>query len=228
MIQGLIFDFDGLILDTETPAFVSWRAVFRAHGCDLSLEAWADSIGRNPSEFDPCASLERELGRPVACAAVRSEQARREAELIEQETVLPGVLDYLDVARRRGLKLAVASSSDRAWVLRHLARLGLEEHFSVLRTADDVAHTKPDPELYRSALAALSLRADEAIALEDSGHGVAAAKAAGLFCVAVPNPLTRALGIGRADLSIASLAAVPLEEVLAIAEARRTGERRTR
>ena len=222
-IKGLIFDFDGLILDTETPAFLAWRAVFAAHACDLPLAVWADSIGRSPNHFDPCGYLERHLCHPVDCKALRRDQAREEAELIEAQSILPGVKDYLTSARRLKLKVGLASSSDRAWISRHLSRLGLEERFAVVRTADDVRRTKPEPELYLSALAALGLEAREAIALEDSGHGVQAAKSAGLFCVAVPNPLTRELGIGPADLLIDSLADVPLERVLEIAEARDGG-----
>lgn len=223
MIKGLIFDFDGLILDTETPAFLAWRTVFAAHGCDLRLEAWADSIGRNPNHFDPCTHLERCLGRPVSGASLRRQQAEQEAKLIERESILPGVREYLGSACKLGLKLGIASSSDRGWVMRHLSRLGLEREFGVVRTADDVTSTKPDPELYLSALAALELKAAEAIALEDSGHGVLAAKRAGLFCVAIPNPLTRELKIDHADLIIHSLADIPLERVLEIVELRRRG-----
>ncbi len=219
-IRGLIFDFDGLILDTETPAFLAWQAVFAAHACDLPLAVWADSIGRSPNHFDPCGYLRERLRHPVDCEAVRRDQAKEEAKLIEAQVILPGVEGYLASARRLRLKLGLASSSDRAWVNRHLARLGLREQFAVIRTADDVERTKPEPDLYLSALAALGLEPREAIALEDSGHGVQAAKRAGLFCVAVPNPLTRELGIGPADLLIDSLADVPLERVLEIAEAR--------
>ncbi len=217
-IRGLIFDFDGLILDTETPAFLAWQAVFAAHACELPLAVWADSIGRNPNHFAPCRYLEERLGHPVDCEAVRRDQSKEEAKLIEAQAILPGVEDYLASARRLGLKVGLASSSDRAWVNRHLERLGLQKQFAVIRTADDVERTKPEPELYLSALAALELEPREAIALEDSGHGVQAAKHAGLFCVAVPNPLTRKLGIGPADLLIDSLADVPLEKVLEIAE----------
>ena len=130
----------------------------------------------------------------------------------------PGVRDYLDAARRLGLGLAVASSSSRRWVAGHLERLGLADRFDVLRCAEDVTRVKPHPDLYVAALKALGAAPVAAIALEDSPNGVLAAKRAGLFCVAVPNPLTAKLDLTAADILLASLDELPLPALL-----RRTG-----
>jgi HAD superfamily hydrolase (TIGR01509 family) len=214
MIRALIFDFDGLILDTELPEFQSWQETFRRHGCELPLELWAKCIGTSSDVFDPYAYLEEQIGRAIDREALRSRHRQRCAELLAEQPVLPGVQAYLGDAQRLGLQLGVASSSSRAWVTGHLARLGLMQHFVSIRCADDVPQVKPDPALYQAVLAALGLRPEEAIALEDSPNGVLAAKRAGLFCVAVPNALTRQLRLDDADMQFTSLAHTPLEALL--------------
>ncbi len=212
-IRALIFDFDGLILDTEGPEFQSWCEIFAAHGCQLDLASWAVTIG-TANAFDPYAELEARLGRAVDREAVRARRRERNAALLAAETIRPGVGEYVAAARRMGLRLGVASSSPRSWVAGHLARLGLLDRFDCLRCVDDVRQAKPDPELYLAALSALEATPEEAIALEDSPNGVLAAKRAGLFCVAVPNPLTARLPLDHADLRLDSLADLPLEALL--------------
>lgn len=213
MIRAIVFDFDGLILDTELPEFQSWQEIYQAHGCTLPLAVWATCIGTTEA-FDPYAYLEEQLGRAIDREAVQLRQRQQCDALIAAQAVLPGVHDYIADARRLDLQLGVASSSSRAWVHGHLTRLELHQHFVCIACRDDVPRTKPDPALYQAALAALGVRPEEAIALEDSPNGILAAKRAGLFCVAVPNVLTRQLPLDHADLQIPSLAALPLSELL--------------
>jgi len=224
MIKGLIFDFDGLILDTETPIFKSWQEIFERHGCTLTLETWADCIGRAQDAFDPCDHLEACLGHPIDRGRICSEEQKRETELIGNQPVLPGVAELITASKRLGLKLGVASSSQRDWVIGHLARIGLVEQFDGVRCANDVERAKPAPDLYLAVLEALGLGPDQAIAFEDSPNGVQAAKRAGLFCVAVPNALTKALPLDHADLTLASLEEVTLEELLRTAKSAHVGE----
>lgn len=214
VIRGLIFDFDGLILDTEEPDYLAWQEVYVAHGVMLPLEVWAEHVG-TVGTFDPAAYLAEQSGRPVDHAAVRAEQRQRVLELIHAQPVLPGVAEYLADAQRLGLALGVASSASREWVLAHLERLDLLRHFDVVRTATDTGTYKPDPTVYRAALDALGLVGPDAIAFEDSAHGLAAAKAAGMIAVAVPNAATRGLALHIADRVLVSLADVPLEQLLA-------------
>jgi HAD superfamily hydrolase (TIGR01509 family) len=224
-IRALIFDFDGLILDTETPEYEVWRAIYAEHDQELALATWATCIGTADVTFDPYADLEARLGRPLDRAAIRSSRRSRTAAIIDALPPLPGVVDYLDTARSLDLRVAVASSSTRAWVVGHLTRLGLLDRFSIIRTSDDVVRTKPDPALYLAALEGLGLASTEAIVLEDSPNGVLAAKRAGLYCVAVPNTLTANLPLDHADRRLRSMADLSLTQLLADIAQERAGAR---
>jgi len=213
-VKLIVFDFDGLILDTEAPVYDAWQEIYGEHGVTLPFEKWAECIG-TADAFDPCADLEATVGRALDAAALEARHRARTDALIAGQAILPGVRDYVDAADRLGLALGVASSSGRRWVEGHLARLGLRERFQVIRCADDVPRVKPDPALYLAVLEATGVRSGEALALEDSPNGVLAAKRAGLTCVAVPNPLTAQLDLAAADFRLDSLAAVPLAELLA-------------
>jgi HAD superfamily hydrolase (TIGR01509 family) len=212
-VKLVVFDFDGLILDTEVPVYDAWQEIYGDHGVTLAFDKWAQCIG-TADVFDPCLDLETALGRALDAAALRGRHRARTDALIAAQAVLPGVREYVDEARRLGLRLGVASSSGRRWVEGHLERLQLRERFDVIRCADDVPSVKPDPALYRAVLDAMGVRPEDAVALEDSPNGVLAAKRAGLACVAVPNPLTARLDLSAADLRLASLAELPLPELL--------------
>lgn len=214
MIKALVFDFDGLILETETPIFQSWQELYRDYGLELRLEQWIANVGTAEEMFDPLANLEQQLGRPIDREVELPRRRRRELELIQTQSILPGVLDYLQDARKLGLKIGLASSSPCEWVVGHLERLGLIGYFEAIVASDDVARTKPDPALYRTAVEWLKVNPEQAVAFEDSLNGLIAAKRAGLRCVVVPNALTRHLRLEQADLRLNSLAEMPLEELL--------------
>jgi HAD superfamily hydrolase (TIGR01509 family) len=214
-VRALVFDFDGLILETEIPVLESWRRVYEEHGVELPMDTWLETIGTADHEFDPFAHLQELVGRPLQREPMQSRRIlHRDAILHAQET-LPGVRDYIEEGRRMGLKLAVASSSRRRWVVGHLERLGIHEHWDAVKTADDVEKTKPDPALYLAAVEALGVQAAEAIALEDSRNGVLAAKAAGLWCVGVPANLTRDMDLSDADVILGSLSDLSLPDLIA-------------
>ena len=220
-MEALIFDFDGLILDTEVSELQSWREIYAEYNADLPLEQWAICIGSGIDSFDPCAYLETQIGQSVPRKDILARRRKRRLELLAAEVVLPGVEAYLRDARRLGLKIGLASSSSREWVYGHLSRLGIAESFDFMKCGDEVVHKKPDPELYLGVLSALGVRADRAIALEDSPNGVLAAQRAGIFCVAIPNPVTSQLDLAHADLRLQSLALMPLEDLIVEVEKRR-------
>lgn len=210
----MIFDFDGLILDTETPEFTAWQEAYAALGASLELKLWAQVIGTHESGWDPWQHLEEQVGGPVDRETIRAARSARHLALIDAETVRPGVETWLDQARDLGLAVALASSSSRRWVTTYLSRLGLLDRFAVIATGDRVPHTKPDPAVYRLALTELGVEPREAIAVEDSANGVAAAKAAGLIAVAVPNAMTAGLDFSHADLVLGSLTEMTIPEVV--------------
>jgi HAD superfamily hydrolase (TIGR01509 family) len=221
MVQALIFDFDGLILDTEMSALQSWAEIYQEYNCNIPMAKWVTNIGGTAGLFDPLDYLEQQLGRPVEREALLAKRRQRHEAVTSTLSALPGVEDYLADARRLGLKIGLASSSSRRWVSGHLARLGLLTYFDCLRCADDVSHKKPDPELYLAALQGLGIEAGKAVALEDSPNGVTAAQRAGIFCVAIPNALTGQLPLDHADLHLTSLAEMPLAQLLTEVEQRR-------
>jgi HAD superfamily hydrolase (TIGR01509 family) len=216
VIRALVFDFDGLILETETPAYQTWAEIYREHGQALPLDRWFDYIGREGGFFDAADHLAALVGEGFDREAARKRRDAKKTDLIAALDVMAGVREYVADAKRLGLRLAVASSSSRAWVLGHLERLHLHAEWDAVRTRDDVARTKPAPDLYLAAVEALGVAPREAVAFEDSMNGIAAAKDAGLLCVAVPNALTAGMDLSRADVRLHSLAETPLEELLAL------------
>jgi HAD superfamily hydrolase (TIGR01509 family) len=214
-IRGLLFDFDGLLVDTETPARLVWEELYRAHGHELPQDQWATLVGTIGAPFDPFGHLEELVGRRLDEQALNTRRRAREDELTELEELRPGVEEYFAEAERLGLRTAVVSSSDDEWIARHLGRLGhLEGLDAIVAANGDTERAKPRPDLYIEALDRLELKPHEGIAFEDSPNGVTAAKAAGLVCVAVPNPITATLALDDADLVLESLADVRLTELL--------------
>lgn len=214
-IRAFLFDFDGLVLDTETPSLAGWQRLYREHGHELPLDRWAQVVGTHAA-WDPMAHLEDLVGSPLEREALNERRYAHELSLIEAEGLRPGISEYFVAARRRGLKRAIVSSSSRPWVDLHLLRLEEAVGWDAILTADrDQSRAKPAPTLYLEALAGLELTADEAIAFEDSPNGVRAARAAGIFVVAVPNGVTRDLGLDEADLLVESLADLPPDKLLA-------------
>jgi len=203
-VRALVFDFDGLIIDTEGPVYDAWAEVYGQHGQELSLDFWKTIVGRGSNYFDPIAELEKRLGRSLEAEAIRAERRLRTAELVEALSILPGVLEWREEARALGVGLGVASSSGRGWVTGHLERLGLGG-WDCIRCLEDVEHAKPAADLYLSVLDCLGVPSQDAVAVEDSVHGVEAAKTAGLYCVAVPSALTADQDFSRADLVLTSL-----------------------
>lgn len=215
-IRGLLFDFDGLLVDTETPSRAAYEDLYREHGHELPLDKWATLVGTIGAEFDPDAHLEQLVGRPLDRDQLTTWRRAREDELVDLEDFRPGIEDYLAEAHRCGLSTAIVSSSTREWIARHLARLDRAHGWDAIVAADgDVVRAKPQPTLYLEALDTLGLQPSEAIAFEDSVNGIRAAKAAGIFVVAVPNPITETFAFDEADLLLGSLEELSLDELIA-------------
>ena len=203
-MRALVFDYDGLIIDTESPEFESWQKVFGDHGQTLEVKEWVHYIG-GAATMDPGKELERLLGRELHWEPIHAGRARHHQSLMAGKALLPGVEHLMRLARESGWKVGVASSSSSSWVEGGLERLGLMRYVQAVRTRDRVKNLKPHPEPYLMALADLGAEAKGSFAFEDSHTGVSAAKAAGLTVVAVPNQLTRLHDLSHADMVLDSL-----------------------
>lgn len=204
-LRAVVFDFDGLVLDTEWCEYATAADVFAEHGTELSLDLWKTFIGTtdHPHWTDILAD---QLGRPVD----RDELTRRR-RLLQDDcstrlTPLPGVVELMEALLDARVPLAVASSSSADWVNGHLAQHGLSDRFDTIATGDEVPRTKPDPAVYLLACERLGVDPATAVAIEDSVNGVTAAKAAGMAAVAVPGSLTLGMDFTGADLVVASCA----------------------
>ncbi len=212
-IKALLFDFDGLLLDTETPSFTAWVDLYREQGVELRLEDYVTCVGTHGSSFDAVANLERLTGKSQDRDALVRRHRESAIARVAGLAPLPGVVSLLEAARERGLRCAVASSSPRDWVEGNLSRLGLLDRFAAVLCRGDVERVKPAPDLFLEACRRLGAAPAEAVVFEDSLNGVKAAKAAGIFCVAVPNAVTGGLSFDEADLLVLSLEGLTLKDI---------------
>jgi beta-phosphoglucomutase-like phosphatase (HAD superfamily) len=217
VLRAILFDFDGTILDTETPECEGWVDLYARHGQVFPREKFHDAVGRgyDPEIFEPWTYLSRAVEGRLTPEEAR--EAHREIFWSMLDGVGPreGVLDWLAEAQVLGWGRAVASSSPRSWIERHLPLLGMSAHFQAIRTKDDVGpgRTKPHPDLFLAACAALGVEPSQSLVVEDSENGVKAARAAGCFVVATPNPMTRHMDFSSADRVLDSLSRETLRSV---------------
>lgn len=215
-IRAILFDFDGLIVDTESVGYQTWREIYAQHGHTLEVEVYAQAIGTEFNDlYDPRRDLDALTGRALPWAELEAARLRRERELRTTLRTLPGVVDRLQEARALGLPCAVASSSPLSWVGRWIEQLELEEHFHHLTTVDDTGKVKPDPSLFLHAAGRLGVDPAEVLVFEDSLNGLRAARAAGMRCIVAPGPMTRHLDFTGALRRVASLEEVSLAALAA-------------
>ncbi|MEM7699334.1 MAG: HAD-IA family hydrolase [Verrucomicrobiota bacterium] len=210
-LKCLLFDFDGLILNTEEPGFEAWLENYRAYGADLPLETYVKCVGSDFNGFDPKSHLESLVDTPVDWQFWDAEREKLALSMIEKLEPLPGILDLIKEAEAAGIPCLVASSSPRSWVGGHLDRLGLTSRFQAIRCLEDVASPKPAPDLFQSAAKAAGVEPRDSLVLEDSLNGLIAATAAGAPCVVVPNRITRHLDFAGASSVLPSLDGIGID-----------------
>ncbi len=215
-LAAVVFDFDGLVLDTEWCEYSTAARVFADHGVELSLDLWRTFIGTtdHPHWAD---ILEESLGRAVDRAVLVPQRHLANWDCARSLDLLPGVGELIDALASAGVPLAVASSSPAEWVTGHLAERDLLDRFTALCSGDEVLRTKPDPALYRLACERLGVEPTGVVAVEDSVHGVSAARAAGLRAVAVPSSLTDGMDFSHADLVVGSCSELSVDLLRAVA-----------
>lgn len=214
---AVVFDFDGLVLDTEWITYTTVNEVFLAHGQELSVELWTGFIGTtdHPHWTD---LLEAQLGEPFDRGTWRTWRVREGIERVRSLDLLPGVGELMRSLHDSGVRLAVASSSSGDWVRGHLEHRELDHLLDAICSGDEVERTKPDPSLYELACERLGVPAARSVAIEDSLHGIASAKAAGLVAVAVPGHMTAHLDYSAADLVVASCEELSVRVLQALVE----------
>ncbi|WP_096188120.1 HAD family hydrolase [Evansella halocellulosilytica] len=215
MIKAVIFDCDGLIVDTETPWYKAFKAIYQDYEIDLPLELYAQCIGNTTQEeFDPHIYLEAQSRMKIDKGEMENRAKQLHSEMMTDEKLRPGVKNYLQAAKNAGLKIGLASSSDRDWIDYYLKKYNLVSFFDTIQTGDTVEVVKPHPELYENAIKALDVEPHEAVAFEDSVNGLVAAKSAGLKCVIVPNEATSVLTFDNYDLRLSSMEEKNFEGVM--------------
>ena len=216
MLRALIFDFDGLILDTETPEVLVWQSIYKEHGFELPVEEWEKTVGGyGLSDFDPALNLSLLSQGRLDPASLKARYRLEADAIIHANPILPGIMDMIYAGKKHGLKVAIGSSSSHSWVDTHTKRLDIYHHFDHIICQDDVApgRTKPHPDIYLKALDTLNVNKDEAVVFEDSPNGALASKRAGIFVVAVPNPLTAKMNV-QGDLTVSSLAELSFQDLI--------------
>ena len=201
---AVIFDFDGVILDSETPAYESHRRVYEQCGVQLTPAEWCLQIGTWSAGLGDRwhKTLCERSARPLDRATFEHERQRIFQELVPREP-MRGILELIGALEAAGIPRAIASSGPARWVLTAVDDLGLAPRFGVVITGDDVVERKPAPDAYLAAVRLLGVDAARSIAIEDSGPGIVAARVAGLKAIAIPHWLTATHDLSGADLHAA-------------------------
>jgi HAD superfamily hydrolase (TIGR01509 family) len=203
--KAVLFDFDGVLVDTEWAIYEAWLETFRAESQDLPLELYTRCIGSDFATWSPKTYLEELTGATydwVAKDEARQVVIRRD---LEQAGPMPGVVDLLRKLKVLKVPCAVVSSSSHDWVDGWLAKLELADFFQTTVCRGDVPRIKPAPDLWLEALRRLDVSGSETLAIEDSLNGVKSAKAAGLNVWAIPNRCTAELDFSQADQRLGSM-----------------------
>lgn len=216
LLRALIFDFDGLVVDTESAIYDAWRELYLSQGHDLPLPTYVQCVGSVFGHYDPMAALEILTGNPVewpVLLPVKDERIRSGQMGLD---TMPGVRELLLEARAAGLPCVIASSSQRTHVQAWMERTGIGHHFDFIHTRDEVERAKPSPDLFLLAAASLGVQPEETLVLEDSLNGLRAARAAGAPCVIVPSPVTEGSDFTGATAILKTLAGVDIARLRAL------------
>jgi HAD superfamily hydrolase (TIGR01509 family) len=218
MIKAFIFDFDGLIIDTENACLQSWLEQYQKYNIKLPLSKWELTIGTSNEAFDPLEYLYESTNKSFDKQKLLSDQKKSYLQKTRLLPLLPGIMNYLIWAKQNNIKIGLASSSTKAWVVPHLLDLKILPFFNVIMTADDVKNVKPNPELFLSVKNNLKILDFEAVVFEDSQNGIIAGNLANLFTIAVPNSLTKNLDLSEAYFTLNSLDIITPQNLVKILE----------
>jgi HAD superfamily hydrolase (TIGR01509 family) len=202
MIKAVVFDFDGLIFDTETFIFQSMREVFLKHNLNLTLDDWCNKCIKNPDEYDAYTFFQECLGKSISREEIGKLHEREYIKVVNGKSARPGVEEYLIRCRELGIKIGLATNNHRKWIDMHLEKLNLTSYFDYICTREDVERKKPFPDAYLKVLEEFKVKSSNSIAFEDSPDGALAAKRANMYCVVVPNEVTKGLEFSNEDIDL--------------------------
>jgi len=212
MLRALIFDFDGLLVDTETVLIDAWVQLHTEDGLTCDRGTLHHIVGHTDVVYDYWAAYAPEIDR----TALETRYRATARALTLAAPPLPGALALLNAARAAGLKIGLASNSTHHHVEGHLAHRDMLGFFDTIACRDDVTIGKPEPDVYLAALRGLGVSAHESIAFEDSVPGHVAAHRAGLRVVVVPNPSTVHCEFAHSTIKLHSLAETSLQALLSL------------
>ena len=202
---GIIFDFDGVLVDTEWAIYQSWVHLYAREGQEISIETYSPCLGAGYSHWDPAAHLEKLTGKTYDWEKeTPTRQAMLEADLARMG-LMAGALELMDWCAEQGIGMTVASSSSRRWVQGWLEKLGIYHRFAGVFTRTDGYPVKPAPALFEAARLCLGLEKADCLIIEDSENGTIAARNAGIPCAAIPNRMTESCDFSRAAYRFSSL-----------------------
>jgi HAD superfamily hydrolase (TIGR01509 family) len=199
-INVVLFDFDGILVDTEWVIYQSWLRFYKKHEQELPLDIYTQCIGSDFDTWSPKTHLENLTGKFFLWEKEdKKRQYEIESELVH-EGLMSGMAELLDALRSSGKRMSVVSSSSHRWVEGWINRLGVRDYFEEVICKGDAPRIKPAPDLYLEAMHRMKVNADDCLVIEDSANGVKAAKEAGAFVVAVPNHVTCGLDFSQANV----------------------------
>jgi len=207
-IKAILFDHDGTLVDSEPTHWRLWREALRPHGVTLSEQEYKERHAGMPTPANAAALAQRhalDLGSDALAEAKFA--VTREFLAKDAFPLMPGVREALALCRAAGLRLGIVTGAGRDGVEATLRAHALHGVFDTIVTSDDVKRSKPAPECYLLAAGRLGLPPAECVAIEDTEHGVSAAAAAGIACLAVPNEMSRDHDFSKATAVFSDLAA---------------------
>jgi HAD superfamily hydrolase (TIGR01509 family) len=213
MLKAVILDFDGTILDTETPEYKIWEEIFQEYNQILPLELWVKYIGTTWGSFDPGLYLQELCHVNIDVKEIKSFAREKYLQILDISPLRPGVEELITTLADESIPVALASSSPFHWIKLHLEYRGLLEKFSFISTADDVRVVKPAPDIYINLLNKMMLLPEDVITFEDSPNGIKSAKSAGIFSIAVPNDITMHTDLSDANMIVSSIKDIPFSEL---------------
>lgn len=209
MYKAIIFDFDGTILDTETPECQSWQIIYKDYGLVFPVEHFFEAVGRGYDKevFEPAHFLHNKLSGSVPHETLQEQHRTQFNILLAILDCRPGIREWIEYCSAKAVPCAIASSSPRSWIDRNASRLGILNAFTAIATKDDVGpgRTKPAPDLFLHACYDLGIEPAEALVIEDSKNGAIAASLAGCDCIVCPNPMTKMMAFPPQALIVDSL-----------------------